>query len=293
MDVGYVGLGTMGGALAQRLAASRTLLVHDRSLQAIAKLEGFGGVPAGSPAAMARSCDIVMICVPRSADVREVIFGEGGLAEGLTAGKIVVDQTSGDPAATRAMAAELRKLGVGMLDAPVSGGWQGALAGTIAIMVGGPDDTFERVRPVLEYISPNVIHCGPIGTGQVMKLINNTISTCNRFAMLEGVAMGLKNGLDLGTMAEVLNKGGARSRSSETLLPALVKGEQRAQFAMSLMLKDLNLASELAIGSGAPLPFGSLARSMLQASSNAFGPEANLDEIAEFVAGQAGVTFKS
>jgi 3-hydroxyisobutyrate dehydrogenase len=110
--------------------------------------------------------------------------------------------------------------------------------------------------------------------------------------MLEAVAMGMKNGLNLATMAEVLNKGGARSRATENLLPALVRGEQSADFALTLMLKDLNLATQLAMMSGAPLQFGQLARGMLQAASNEFGPAANLDDIADLVAAHAGTRFK-
>ena len=291
MRIGYIGLGAMGGVLARRLLNSRELHVFDRDAGAVEALAELGATPAGSPAEIARRCDVVMICVPRSADVHRVIFGPEGLVDALGPGKIVVDQTSGDPAETRAMAAELKGRGIAMLDAPVSGGAKGATAGTIAIMVGGEVDDFERVLPVLEAISPNVFRCGQIGAGQVLKLINNTISTCNRFALLKGVALGRKNGLDLAKMAEVLNKGGARSRASENMLPALVRGEASGTFALSLMLKDLNLAAGLAIQSGAPMHFGQLARAMLQVASNELGPDANLDDIATIVATQAGTKF--
>lgn len=292
MEIGYIGLGVMGGALAERLLQSCKLHIYDLNQAAVAALSELGAIAEESPAAMARHCDVILLCVPRSANVREIIYGDGGLLEGLEPGKVIIDQTSGDPTETRKMAAELAQQGITMLDAPVSGGARAAAAGTIAIMVGGTEAAVEQVRPVFEMISPNVFHCGDIGSGQVLKLINNTISTCNRFAMLEGVAMGLKNGLDLGKMADVLNSGGARSKATEQLLPALVRGEESARFALSLMLKDLNLASELAIESGTPLLFGQLARGMLQTASNTYGPEANLDEIADLVAAQAGVSFK-
>jgi 3-hydroxyisobutyrate dehydrogenase len=158
-------------------------------------------------------------------------------------------------------------------------------------MMGGPAAILEKVRPVLEAISPNIFACGATGSGQVLKLVNNTISACNRFAMLEAVAMGLKNGLDIAVMADVLNKGGARSHVTETLLRALVRHEQSAIFQLGLMLKDLNLATQLAIDSEAPLQLGQLTRGMLQAASNAFGPTANLDEIAKLVGAQAGTSF--
>ena len=291
MKAGYIGLGVMGGALARRLMVSRPLMVFDRDAATVSAFAAEGATPAPSAAALADCCDTVLICVPRSENVHEVLFGADGLTMGLAPGKIVMDQTSGDPAQTRAMAAALAEQGVSMVDAPVSGGPRAAQAGTIAIMVGGDEQVLEKVRPLLNDISPNITRCGGIGAGQVMKVVNNTISTCNRIAMLEGVAMGLRNGLDLSTMAEVLNQGGARSKSSETLLVALARGVPNSKFALALMLKDLNLASNIAVESGAPLQFGQLARAMLQMAHHQLGPDANIDDIADIVAQQAGVSF--
>ncbi|MCE5975210.1 NAD(P)-dependent oxidoreductase [Sinirhodobacter sp. WL0062] len=291
MKVGYVGLGVMGGAIARRLMLSRELQVFDLSENRVADFVANGATAAARLAEMARDCDVVMLCLPRSANVRAAIFAPGGLAEGLSPGKIVVDQTSGDPNDTRSMAGELAKRGVAMLDAPVSGGARGAASGTIAIMAGGTEEDYRRVAPVFDQIGPNHTYCGAIGAGQVLKLLNNTISTCNRFALLEAVAVGVKNGNSMDVMVDVLNAGGARSKSSETMLPALAKGVPNAKFALSLMLKDLNLAAQLAIDSGAPLQFGQLARGMLQAASNSFGPDANIDDIADLVADQAGIRF--
>jgi 3-hydroxyisobutyrate dehydrogenase len=288
MELGYIGLGIMGGALAKRLMLSHRLRVYDLNPAVRADFVERGATVALHPSEVASACDIIFICVPRSENVREIIFGEGGLRQNLAAGKIIIDQTSGDPNQTRAMAAELEKLSVAFIDAPVSGGARGAEAGTIAILVAAAAGNFQKVEPLLKSISPNVFHCGEVGAGHVLKLINNTISTCNRFATLEGVAMGLKNGLSLETMTEVLNTGGARSRITENVLPALLRGERKAHFALSLMLKDLNLASQLAAASGAPLHFGHLARSLLQVSANMLGPEADLQEVADIVAMQAG-----
>ena len=134
MELGYIGLGAMGGALARRLMLSHKLRVYDLQPDVVSDFAENGAIPAQSPVAMARECDVVLLCLPRSADVREAIFGEGGLIEGLEPGKIVIDQTSGDPDETRAMAAELAEKGITMVDAPVSGGPAGAHAGTIAII---------------------------------------------------------------------------------------------------------------------------------------------------------------
>ena len=242
MKIGYVGLGVMGAALAQRLVLSRHIDVFDLREDAVKSLVASGATAAASPAVLARGCDVVLLCLPRSSDVRTAIFGKDGLAEGLKPGSTVVDQTSGDPNETRRMAAELAERGIHMIDAPVSGGAAGAKAGAIAIMVGGEEAQIARVRPIFTDISPNVFVCGDIGAGQVMKLINNMVSSTIRFVTLEGVAMGIRNGLDLQTMTDVLNSGGARSKASESLLPAVVRGEPDSFFLLSLMLKDLNLA---------------------------------------------------
>ena len=293
MQVGYIGLGVMGSALARRLSLSRPLHVFDLNANALTSLVGAGARAASSPAALAAESDTVMLCLPRSSDVRIALFGEDGVVRGLKPGAIIIDQTSGDPGETRKMAAELSNHDIHLIDAPVSGGAQGAEAGTIAIMVGGDDEQVLRVRPILEEISPNIFHCGGVGSGQVMKLVNNTISASNRFVMLEAVAMGVRNGLDIHTMADVLNSGGARSRASESLLPAIARGEPDSFFLLSLMLKDLNLSTQLAIETGVPLQFGQLTRSMLQMALNAFGPEANYFDISKLVAAQAGIRFKS
>lgn len=292
MNVGYIGLGIMGGALARRLLVSRPVKVFDLNKDAVKSLVEGGASSADRVAELAADCDVIMLCLPRSRDVRAVIFGQGGLVDSLKPGTIVVDQTSGDPNETRKMAAELAERSVHMVDAPVSGGAAGAEAGTIAIMVGGEPKTLAKVRPVFEQISPNIFECGAIGAGQVMKLINNMVSTCNRFAMLEGVVMGKRNGLDLAVMTDVLNAGGARSKSSENMLPALVRGEPDSFFLLQLMLKDLNLATALASETGVPMQFGQLARGMLQAASNMLGPDANLFEITDYVATEAGTSFK-
>lgn len=291
MQLGYIGLGVMGGALARRLLQSHPLHVFDLNKDLVAEFAGLGASPAASAAGIARQSDVIMLCLPRSSNVRAAIFGEGGLVEGLAPGKIVIDQTSGDPVETRKMVAELAEHGVIMLDAPVSGGVKGAAAGNISIMVGGAEGDYQKAVPVFDLISKNHTYCGPIGSGQVLKLINNTVSTCNRFALLEGVAVGLKNGISMDTMYEVFNAGGARSKASENMLKTLTQRLPRSDFALALMLKDLNLASQLAMDSEAPLLFGQLARGMLQTAANTLGPDAGIDDIADMMADQAGVEF--
>lgn len=279
MQLGYVGLGNMGGALARRLMQTHPLRVFDLRPEAVARFVDDGAVPAQGPAALAAECDLAMTCLPTSDDVRSAVFGPGGLAEGLRPGAILADMTTGDPKATRAMAAELAERDILMIDAPVSGGPHGATAGTIAIMVGAPDEVFARVRPIFEAISPNVFHTGGVGTGHAMKLVNNVIAAGVRCVTFEAVTMGIKAGLSLAKCAEVLHKGSARSYSTEFTLPRLMSPEYATNFAMGLMHKDVRLATQLGLDSGAPMPLAALVREIFQAAVLEHGPEADVNDL--------------
>ncbi|WP_288831158.1 NAD(P)-dependent oxidoreductase [uncultured Paraburkholderia sp.] len=289
MRIGYIGLGAMGGALARRLLLTHSLRVIDLDRDVVAAFEKLGATAAVSAAEIARTCDLIMMCLPRSANVKQAIFGEAGLLEGLSAGKIVIDQTSGDPAETAAMAQVLSQHGVTMLDAPVSGGISGAQAGTIAIMVSGPRAGYEDARPVLTSISPNVEFVSDrIGDAQALKLINNAMSAGCRLATLEATALGRKLGLPLTTIAEVLNRGPGRNKASRVMLPALIEGMPSAgSFALSLMLKDVNLAAGLGMKCGAPMPIANVVRALLQTGVNTLGDKALLEDTVRMVESMA------
>lgn len=289
MQLGYVGLGAMGGALARRLMLRHTLRVHDLRRDAVQAFADEGALPQQNGEALARECDMVMTCLPTSDHVREAIFGQGGLAAGLRPGAVVADMTTGDPKATRAIAAELAERGVTMIDAPVSGVPHGAKAGTIAIMVGAPDDVFERVQPIFGAISPNVFHCGGVGAGHTMKLVNNVIAAGVRTVTFEAVAMGIKNGLSLAKCAEVLSKGSAQSYTTAFTLPRLVSGEFAANFALGLMHKDVRLAAQLGIDSGAPMLMANMVRELLQVTLNAHEPTEDVNVLIRTIERNAGV----
>ncbi len=277
MQLGYIGLGNMGGALARRILRVHKMRVYDLNPEAMAKLADKGGAPSQSPKALASECDLVMTCLPTSKEVRDAIFGADGIAAGMKRGGIIADMTTGDPNATRAMAAELAASGISLIDAPVSGGPHGADAGTIAIMIGAPADLYQRVKPVFETISPNIFHCGDVGTGHVMKLVNNVIAASVRTVTFEAVAMGIKNGLSLKTCAEVLAKGSARSYSTEITLPRLVSGQMQANFTLGLMHKDVRLATELGVASASPMPVSNLVREIFQTALNDQGAGADVN----------------
>ena len=225
MHVGYIGLGAMGGALARHLIGKYPLSVLDINTAAMAAFVKQGAVAAASAAELARTSDIVLMCLPRSYEVRQVIFGPGGLAEGLSPGKIVIDQTSGVPAETREFAQRLAERRVSLFDAPVSGAMATAVAGSIAIIASGPADALTRALPVLNAISPNVYRCGDrVGNGQTMKSVNNIMNAGCRLATLELVAMGRKMGLSLEAMTEAMN-----STSAQFHFDRHVAGDHRRQ----------------------------------------------------------------
>src|SRR5260221_9732403 len=160
MNLGYVGLGRMGGALVRRLLPHHKLRAYDLRPEVVAEFAGAGAVPAQNLAAMARECDVVMTCLPTSKEVRAVVFGDDGLAKHLKRGSLLVDMTTGNPNDTREMAAALKVQGIDMIDAPVSGGPHGAGAGTIAILVGAPPALHACIQPLPAANNPHVLHLG-------------------------------------------------------------------------------------------------------------------------------------
>ena len=246
--IGYVGLGVMGGALARRLLREYKLTVFDLSPERCAEFAALGATVAGSPAEVGAASDIVLTCLPTSAQVRDVIFGDNhGLIRGLRSGGLIVDQTSGATAATRAFAAELEGTGIELIDAPVSGGPRGADAGTIAIMVGGTPQQFVRVAPVLAVISPNTAHVGPLGAGHTLKAVNNMMSAANRLLAFEAVAIAAANGLDPAIVVDMINKSSGRNSATMAVFPNnIFTDDFEARFTLALMEKDVALAAELA-----------------------------------------------
>ena len=291
LKVGYVGLGAMGSAVARRLMLSRKMQVFDTRPEIVRELAAEGAESAADLVSLARACDVIVLCLPTSSVVRQVLFGKGGLAEALTSGKIVVDQTTGDPVETRAIAAELEKLGVQFVDAPVSGGPNGAAAGTLAIMCGGSADATRRVRPILESISPNILNCGESGNGHLAKVVNNAVSSLCRLVTYECVAAGHKYGLALERMCEVLNKSSGWSAASQKILPALGSRRQTANLALELKVKDLVLAAKLCMSCGAPMMISSVVRSLYEAGANQLGGTANVDDMAHLYEAMAAVKF--
>lgn len=284
MKLGYIGLGALGGAFVQRLLTQQKVMVWDREPGAVTRAAGFGGKPAESAADLARNCDTILTCLPRSADVHQLLFAPGGVAEALAPGTLVIDQTSGIPAETRATARRLQSQGVDMVDAAVSGSPGIVVQGGATLMMSGPEQALGRARPVLAMLTDKVHQCGAnVGDGQAMKMVNNALNGGCRVGTLEIVALGRKMGRSLRHMSDTLNAGAGANQTTDRMLPALVEGRQSTDFALALMTKDLSQAVALGMEFGVPMPVSSTVRGLLQIGVNTLGPAARLEDIVGLV----------
>lgn len=290
-DIGFIGLGNMGAALARRLLTDHTLHVWDVNQAAIDDLVADGAIAANGPGGVGASgAEIVLTCLPTSVQVEEVLLGEDGVAASLPKGALIADMTTGDPLATKEMAARLAEQGIDMIDAPVSGGVSGAEQGTIAIMIGAPDVLFAKIKPAFESISPNIFHAGETGSGHAMKLINNMISSCIRLATFEGVVLAAKAGIEPMRFAEILAKGSGRGYVADTSLPKFViPGRQNQDFGLALMHKDLTLATKLGQDMKVPLTTGNYAREIFRSALNKLGEGVDITQLIRVFEEAAGV----
>ncbi|MBF8732154.1 MULTISPECIES: NAD(P)-dependent oxidoreductase [Pseudomonas] len=266
-SLGFAGIGLMGLPMCRRLlAAGYPLTVWNRNPQKCAELVAAGARQAASPAELCRDTDIVLLCLADTAVVREVVFGEHGIAQGGRDGQLLVDFSSLEPTATREMAAELATLcGMAWLDAPVSGGTPGAEAGTLAIMVGGEAQDLERVRPVLLTLGQRVTHMGGVGAGQVTKACNQMIVACNALVIAEVVALAEQSGVDARLIAEALAGGFADSKPLQILAPQMAESRfEPIKWHVRTLLKDLDTAVKFSREQGSATPVSGLAAQLMR-----------------------------
>lgn len=253
--VSFIGLGIMGRPMAENLIrAGLSVTVWNRSEPRMRPLVDLGARAAKSPADAAAASEVTVSCVTDSPDVLDVALGEQGIVYGAPEGSIYVDCSTIAPAVARDVASRMADKGVAMLDAPVSGGDVGARAGTLAIMVGGDPDAFERARPVLQTMGKTIVHVGPSGAGQVVKLCNQVAGGLNLLAMAEAVSLARRAGVDPLKMLEVVTAGAAGSWMLSNLAPRAVAGDFAPGFMVELMQKDLRLVLETASETDTPLP---------------------------------------
>ena len=263
--VGFVGLGIMGEPMARNLLkAGFSLTVWNRTPSKADALVAEGAALASNPATVAAASDIVISCVSDSPDVEAVALGTDGILEGARAGTIYIDCSTISPAVARTIAERFRAKGVGMLDAPISGGDIGAKAGTLAIMVGGDVADFERCTPVLEAMGKTIVHVGPSGSGQVVKLCNQIAGGLNLMAMAEAITLCRSAGVDAARMLEVVSSGAAGSWMLTNLGPRAVNRDYAPGFMVDLMQKDLRLVLEAAEELQTPLPGSALVQQVFR-----------------------------
>jgi len=257
--IGVVGLGTMGGAMAANLArAGFPLTAWNRTPGRSHELEALGIDIAATPRALASTADIVLVCVSDTPDVEAVLFGPEGVAEGAAPGSLVIDCSTIDPAASRRFAARLAENGIGFVDAPVTGGSEGARNATLAILVGGAPADVERAQPVLAAIGRTITHLGPVGSGQAAKAVNQVILAATYLGVAEGLVLALKAGLDPHQVVEALSGGAAQSWVLANRSGRMLANEYPLGFKVALHLKDLGIALDIARESGAVLPIAAL-----------------------------------
>jgi len=292
MKVAFLGLGAIGTPMASHLAREPfDLTVWNRTGEkARAFAEENGVYAASTPAEAVADAEVVITCVPSSREVEQVLAGESGIEAGLKKGALFIDCTSGDPATSRKIAERLKARGVAFVDAPVSGGVKGAVAGTLTIMCGGSEADIERARSVLEAFGKKIIRCGEIGAGDAVKAMNQALLAINIWAGGEALASLAKLGVDASVALEVINGSSGRSNVSENLFPERVLGRKYPRtFKLALLDKDVGIAQDIARQNEIPSPFIELAARLFNDARRILGEEADHVEAVRVIEKQAGV----
>ena len=256
MKIGFIGLGIMGKPMAKNLLrAGYEVIVPDRRAKKnVAEVVACGAQAVESNMAVGRQADVLITMLPNSPDVKEALFGEDGAAKTLRAGAVVLDCSSINPIASREIAAALEKQGVDMLDCPVSGGEPKAVDGTLAFMVGGRQEVFDRCRPILEKMGSSVVLCGDVGAGNVTKLCNQTIVAVNIAALAEALQMGQMCGVEPEKIFEAIRGGLAGSTVMNAKAPMMMDQNFKPGFRIDLHIKDLGNVVDAAKTVDAPIP---------------------------------------
>ncbi len=254
MKVAFIGMGTMGAPMALNILKSgHEVIVHNRTREKEEPVAKAGAHRAASPREASEGAEIIITCVSDTPDVEEIILGEDGVIDGAKQGAIVIDMSTISPTATRRMAETLGKKGIKMLDAPVSGGSEGAQKGTLSIMVGGEAADLEKAEPVLQAMGKTT-HIGAVSAGQMTKAINQIVAAGTYWSVAEGIALGLKAGLDMEKVVQAVGGGAAGSWAMINRSENMIKNNYPLGFKVQLHRKDLNIALNVARELGVTLP---------------------------------------
>lgn len=291
----FIGLGAIGTPMARHVAAGTALAVWNRTAEKAATFAtDTGARRAESPAEAARGVEFLITCLPTSKEVEQVLFGDSGAAASLRSGAMVIDCTSGDPATSRRIAARLDAAGIAFVDAPVSGGVAGAVAGKLTVMVGGPAEAFERARPILELFAGKIVHCGAVGTGDAVKAINNALLAVHVWSTAEGLAALSKLGVDPAVALDVINSSSGRSNASMNLFPERVLNRSFPRtFKLALLDKDVGIAAGVAEETGTPAPLLQETARLFKDAHKELGDDADHIEAVKVVEERARTTIRA
>jgi 3-hydroxyisobutyrate dehydrogenase len=290
VSVGFIGVGNMGNPMAYNiLKAGFPVRVYDMNPQAMENLVQAGATRAASIQEVVSHSEITLTSLPASPDVEAVYLQPGGLVDSAQPGAILIDLSSVLPSTPRKIEPRAMERGVHFLEAPVSGGVSGARAATLAIMVGGDPQGLERARPVLRAIGPNIFHVGPVGAGNTVKAINNMLASVNALAMMEGLALGVKAGLDPMTIYEVVKASSGASKALERIPNALLPRKFEPGFKVQLMNKDLDTFTTIAKEIHVPVSFANTAQQYQQAAMAAGLSEQDTSVVMTLIERLAGV----
>jgi 3-hydroxyisobutyrate dehydrogenase len=260
-ELGYIGLGKMGGPMVRRLlAAGFSVFIFGRNKERLQPYLDAGAQFCATPRDVADRASVIITCVTDTAAIEDVVFGEDGLAASTHQGRLLVDMSTIDPALTRVIAARAFELNrMRWIDAPVSGGTVGAEAGTLAIMAGGCTEDIDAVRPVLSHLGQRVTHMGPIGAGQVTKLVNQIIVSVTMGMMAEAAGLAVRAGIDAAKIPEALKGGRADSTIMQQMWARFIAEDYKPTGTVDSILKDVTLLRSFAAAVAAPLPFTNMA----------------------------------
>jgi 3-hydroxyisobutyrate dehydrogenase len=263
VKIGFIGIGVMGKPMAANLLrAGYALSIDNRHREKSEALVSLGATIAESPQDVARGSEVVVTMLPDTQAVEQVLFGEKGVAEGLRPGSTVIDMSTIAPGATVAFSGRLGSQGCEMLDAPVSGGQKGAVAGTLGIMVGGSRDAYEKCLPIFQALGKTITYVGPSGHGQKTKLVNQLVGATNLLAAVEGLRLARAAGLNLETTLQAVTSGAAASWMLTNLAPMIIKEDFAPGFSIRLQHKDLKLLKEWVSELGVEFPGADLMYSL-------------------------------
>lgn len=293
--IGFIGLGIMGKPMVRNLSkAGFELVLNSRRQESIDEMvaEIPGAIAAATPFDVASQADVVILMVPDSPDVETVVFGEGGLIDAVKPESLIIDMSTIATTSSLNVHEAVAAKGGQALDAPVSGGDKGAIAGTLSIMVGGSDEAFARAQPIFEAMGKTIVHCGGPGAGQTVKSANQIAVAVNIAGLAEALVFAAKAGVDPAKVLEVLGGGLATSRVLEMRGPGMIKGDFAPGFRIDLHRKDLNNTLATARTQGSPVPVTSLVSQLFDAASSAGRGQLDHSGLLTILEDLAGVKVK-